>query len=47
MGNNKIAREWVELVNEVYKKEHYEMVKSVIKYPPKPRIESELKSNRF
>jgi hypothetical protein len=37
MGNNSQMNDWIELVNEVLKKEHYSVVKSQVKYPPKPK----------
>lgn len=37
MGNNAVMNEWIETVNEVVKKEHLSVVKSQVKYPPKPK----------
>lgn len=37
MGSNGVMGEWIEVVNEVLKKEHYQEVKKQVKYPPRPK----------
>lgn len=37
MGNKEVMNEWIEMVNEVIKKEHLSIIKSQVKYPPKPK----------